>query len=103
MKLLRYGKAARRDIGAITRYVSTQTGDDRAGRTVAAAIVAQCEKLAELPSLMGRPRTELRDGLRSFPFRGYVIFFHYPGDILEIVNVLNARQDIDAYFGKQIA
>jgi len=35
---------------------------------------------------------------RSIAFRGYVIFFRYEGNMLEIVNVLEGHRDIDAYF-----
>ena len=37
-------------------------------------------------------------GCAASHFGGYVIFFRYKGDVLEIVNVLEGHRDIDAYF-----
>lgn len=49
---------------------------------------------------MGRPRRELHPDLRSHPFGNYVIFFRYVGDVIEIVNILEAHRDIDSFFGE---
>jgi len=51
-----------------------------------------------LPGTLGRPRSELRPNLRSFAFRGYVIFFRYQNDTLEVVNILERHRDIESYF-----
>ena len=47
---------------------------------------------------MGRPRAELRPDLRSHPYKSYVIFFRYVGDMFEVVNVLEGHRDIIGYF-----
>jgi plasmid stabilization system protein ParE len=39
-----------------------------------------------------------RPDIRSFAFKGYVIFFRYEGDGFEIVNVLEGHRDVIAYF-----
>ena len=55
--------------------------------------------MAQLPSTLGRPRPELRPDVRSFPFKGYVIFFRYlDDDILEIVHIIEGHRDIAAIF-----
>ena len=55
--------------------------------------------MAQLPSTLGRPRPELRPDLRSFPFKGYVIFFRYlDDDSLEIVHIIEGHRDIAAIF-----
>ncbi len=51
-----------------------------------------------MPGTLGRARPELGADLRSFPFRGHVIFFRYAGDTLEVVNVLEGHRDIEAAF-----
>ena len=51
--------------------------------------------LVENP-LAGRERPELRRGLRSFPVRNYIIFYIPVPDGIEVVRVMNGRQDIDA-------
>jgi toxin ParE1/3/4 len=96
------GLAAARDLNETLKYVAAQADDPRYGYAIADALLSQCEKLATLPGTIGRPRPQLRGDLRSFPFRGYVIFFRYPDDeTLEIVNVLSAKRDIDDFqFGE---
>jgi toxin ParE1/3/4 len=46
--------------------------------------------------LAGRERPELRHGLRSFPVGSYVIFYVPLPDGIEVIRVVNGRQDIDA-------
>jgi toxin ParE1/3/4 len=48
---------------------------------------------------MGREREELAPGLRSFPFRRYLIFYRLFAGGIEIVRVLHAAQDVPALFG----
>ena len=49
---------------------------------------------------MGRPRTDLRPDLRSYPYGNYVIFFRYLDDTLEVVNILQGHRDIETFFGE---
>ncbi len=58
----------------------------------------QCSKLASFPGSIGRLRAELRQGIRSYAYRGYVIFYRTTEDELEIVNVLEGHRDIIAHF-----
>lgn len=97
MKQLRFTDRAREDIAAILRFVAERSGDVAVGVEIADAVTAQCEKLAMLSGTMGRPRPELGPDLRSFPFRGYVIFFRYADDEMVVLNVLNSRRDIETY------
>ena len=48
--------------------------------------------------MLGRPRDSLRKGLRSAPFGNYMIFFNHSVEVLEIVNILHGRSDIEAMF-----
>jgi toxin ParE1/3/4 len=59
---------------------------------------SNAKKLAGLPGVMGRARPELRTDIRSFPHKGYVIFFRYTGDFFEVINVLEGHRDIEAFF-----
>jgi len=61
----------------------------------------QCRKLASLPGTLGRARPELRSDMRSFPYKGYVIFFRYAGDRFEVVNVLEGHRDTISYFREE--
>lgn len=60
----------------------------------------QCRRLAELPGTLGRVRPELRADIRSTPCLGYVIFFRYVENTVEIVNILHGRRDLVAYFAQ---
>ena len=98
MRLLSYSDASLRDIADLAEYAAHVADDDRVGRATAAKLDAQCQKLARLPGLVGRPRDEVRTGLRSFPYGNYVIYFFYPDDeTFKVVNVLSAKQDSDDF------
>ncbi len=50
---------------------------------------------------MGRMRAELQGDMRSFAFRGYVIFFRYVDDVFEVLNVLEGHRDFDTHFNEE--
>jgi len=41
----------------------------------------------------------LRADIRSFPYKGYVIFFRYVAEQFEVVDILERHRDIEAFFG----
>ena len=90
--------AALRDLDDVFEYLAERFADNARAREFVDAIVAQIEKIAGLPSIVGRPRDNLLPGLRSFPFRGYLIFMRYEEDSLVVVNILHSRRDTDAAF-----
>lgn len=49
--------------------------------------------IAENPQ-MGRARSELRPGVRSFPVGSYILFYRDLGDTIDVVRVLNSFRDI---------
>lgn len=53
------------------------------------------DMLAQTP-MAGRARDDLSVNLRSFPVGRYVIFYIPVSDGVEVVRVMNSRQDIDA-------
>ena len=93
-----FSDAALRDLDEIFEFLGEQFGDLQRARAFVSSVVAQIEKIATLPAVLGRPRESLAPGLRSFPFRGYLIFMHYREDSLFIVNILHARRDIETYY-----
>ncbi|NOG85160.1 MAG: type II toxin-antitoxin system RelE/ParE family toxin [Candidatus Scalindua sp. AMX11] len=58
----------------------------------------QCRKLAQLSGQIGRTRPELMEGLRSFVYGNYVIFFMYNNDYLDIVTIIEGHRDIETMF-----
>lgn len=89
------------DLTAILNYITRDSGSRATGRAFIEALRARCRKLAALPGTLGRARPELRPDIRSTPFRGYVIFFRYVEDRLEVVNILEGHRDVVAYFHEE--
>ncbi len=93
--------SVRADLVDILDYVAETSGSVAIAQAFVSDLRAQCHKLAALEATVGRPRPELRADIRSFPFKGYVIFFRYHAGRFEVVNILEAHRDIDAYFGDE--
>jgi toxin ParE1/3/4 len=100
---LAYTAAGRRDLSSIFNYIARESGSLETDRRFTSQIREKCKNLASLPATMGRARPELRQDIRSFALRGYVIFFRYRGEVLEVANVLEGHRDIDSLFGSDDA
>jgi toxin ParE1/3/4 len=98
MRELTLTDAALRNSDEIFLHLSEQTEDLDEARQLVDQLVEQCEKMAAMPIILGRPRDELVPRLRSFPFRGCMIFMAYSEAALEIVAILHGRRDIGAIF-----
>jgi Plasmid stabilization system protein len=98
MRRLRYLASAKADLLEIMTYIAAESGDVAVARRFIETLREQCRKLANLPGELGRARPELRPDIRSFAFRGYVIFFRYVDDAFEVINVLEGHRDIEIYF-----
>lgn len=96
--------SARRDLADIAAYIERESQDRERALEFVDKLVAHCEKLASLSTMMGRARPELRPAFRSVTFGNYVIFLTYesegvgPRDVLKIIHVLWGARDLDAYF-----
>ena len=53
--------------------------------------------LAENPQL-GKPRDEVREGLRSFPEDRHVIFYRIGTDTIDVVGIPHQRQELNRHF-----
>jgi plasmid stabilization system protein ParE len=93
-----YRADAKRDLQAIFRYITRESGDANVGKAFVEALQRQCRHLAGPPGILGRARPELAPNLRSFAFHNYVILFHYERDRFEVVSVIEGHRDIDAHF-----
>ena len=96
MRRLVYLRSAQQDLLEILEYIARESGSAEIAERFVTQLRQQCVKLATFSSTVGRARPELRQDIRSFPFRGYVIFFRYVGETLEIVDVLEGHRDIDS-------
>ncbi|MBB6253654.1 type II toxin-antitoxin system RelE/ParE family toxin [Nitrospirillum iridis] len=86
------------DFTGILTFITRESGSLAIGRGFVGVLQGQCRKLAALPGTLGRARPELHPDIRSFAFKGYVIFFRYRPDTLEVVNVLEGHRDVTAHF-----
>lgn len=98
MRTLRYTSAAIADLADIASHIAKASGDRELAQAFTSRLRRKCAHLAALPGLIGRARPELRPDIRSFSMQNYVLFFRYRDEVFEVVNILHARRDIDAYF-----
>lgn len=101
MRRLRILDSARADIAEIFAYIERQSADTAIAKSFARALNDQCRRLASLPGTLGRARPELRHDLRSAPFKGYVIFFRYIDNVLEVVRIIQGHRDIASLFAER--
>lgn len=107
MYRLLFTPAAQNDLVSIATYIESSSGDVGAARSVTARLVAHCEKIAGVSTVLGRLRPELALGLRSLPSGRYVLLFRYVEDqqehVLEIVGIIHGRRDIFSLFDNRKA
>ena len=81
------------DLDSIWSYIAVD--NIRAADTLLARIGTVFEMLVQSP-LAGRVRADLVQGLRSFAVGNYIVFYFAHSDGVEIVRIMNGRQDISA-------
>jgi len=101
MARLRFTAAARDDLASIAEYIARESGSRVVAERFTGTLRRKCRDLAAAPIHMGRPRPELMPELRSYPYRNYMIFFRYVGDILEVVSVIEGHRDVGAFFSNR--
>jgi toxin ParE1/3/4 len=94
---VRFAPAALRDLEEIADFIS---GDNPAAAlSFVNELRQRCIRLGEMPR-SGALRTDLWPGLRSLPFRSYVIFYTTEGSQVRIERVLHGARDIPSILGK---
>lgn len=88
------------DLVNILDYMTRESGSLVIGRRFVDALRQKCRDLSSLPATIGRARPDLRPDVRSFAFRGYVIFFRYDGDWFEVANIVEGHRDIDSLWSE---
>ena len=86
---------AETDLDDIWWYIA-QDNPDAADRFLD-TIAERCQTLAQFPNI-GISRDELMPSLRSLPIGKYMIFYMPLDDGIQVVRVLPAMMDIDAFF-----
>jgi len=95
----RLAPQARAELSGIWNYIFKESGNAVAADSVIDAITERFYLLSQFPR-MGRPRDDLRPGLRSFPVGQYVIIYTIEGADVEILHVFHGRQDIEGRLGQ---
>ena len=86
------------DLSGIARRLAQASGSKAVGMSFSRDLREQCQKLASLPGTLGRERPDLGPRVRSFPFKGYLIIFHYGDDAFEVARILSGRMNIADLF-----
>jgi toxin ParE1/3/4 len=89
---------AEEDMLEIWSYVAHEASPAFADRQLR-EIYERCATLESWPNA-GRPRDELRTGIRSFPMASYVIFYEIAEKNIWIVRVLHGNRDIETIFAR---
>ena len=98
MRLLHYTDDADRNLVDIALHIAAESQSREVALAFVERLRAKCNNLAALPGTLGTARPELREDIRSTPCQGYVIFFRYRDDALEVVNVLHGSRDVIRHF-----
>lgn len=98
MRKLIFLAAVRADLLGILTHVAAASGNVAVAEGFVGQLRNRCHDLASKPGILGRARQELRPDLRSVAYKGYVIFFRYVEDRLEVVTILEGHRDVDAHF-----
>lgn len=96
---MRYNRAATDALAEIHRYVLDQSKSRLVAERFVRRVKARCERIGDAPHA-GRPRDELRAGLRVVPFEhSAVIAYMVESDIVRIVNIFHGGRDYEALLG----
>ena len=88
---------AEKDLDHIWDYIEEQSSSQVQAANFLRQLFIKLETLAQSPYI-GRTRDELLPGLRSFPFKNYLIFYFPLTRGIDVVRVLDGRRDIERIF-----
>ena len=96
MARIRFAREAKADLKCIAAYIGAES--PIAASRFAERILRKCSLVAERPAL-GRPRPELKSGLRSTPVDRCVIFYWPAEDGIIVARILHSARDIARLLG----
>ena len=95
MNSYRYSSDANADVEEITLYIFEL--NPVAAHHFLNALEETCELLAGHP-LLGRPRPELGEGLRSFPIGNFLIFYTPSAQGIDVARIIYGGRDLPKVF-----
>jgi toxin ParE1/3/4 len=90
--------SAIQDLDSISSYFFSRNIE--AGEQLLQEFTRKCKNLAAFPA-MGKSYSLVRVDLRGIQLKGYIILYRLVGDGVEIVRVVNARQDLESLFEEE--
>jgi toxin ParE1/3/4 len=87
--------SASRDLNRIAEYFLERNIE--AGERLFREFNQKCFNLVQFPNI-GRSYAHIRPKLRGLPLDGYIIFYEVVDENVEILRVVNGRQDLEALF-----
>lgn len=87
---------AKADLKEIWRYIAEDSlvaADDFLD-----SLYSKCEKAADT-GFYGRTRPDLGDGIYSYPYRKFMLYFQKKGRVLYVVRVLRGSRDQSRHLG----
>jgi toxin ParE1/3/4 len=97
MPSYRLTKRARRDVIKIWQHIAED--NEQAADRFIDLLMHYFSLLGDNPRA-GRRRDDLRQGYRSFPVGGYLIFYRITEPGVCIMHLVHARRDIEAFLGQ---
>ncbi len=93
----RLAPQAEADLEDLAFYVFLESGSLEVADLLIESITQRFDLLAAHPHA-GRPRDNLRPGIRSFPVRGHLVFYRIDDSDVVIVRVVSGGRDLDELF-----
>jgi toxin ParE1/3/4 len=95
MKRYIISPSATRDLNAIADYFLEHNIE--AGENLLREFNRKCRNLIQFPN-MGKSYANLKPDLRGLPLDGYIVLYRVKGDAVEVLRVVNGRQDLESLF-----
>jgi toxin ParE1/3/4 len=89
-------KPASQDLEDIADYFGRNSGLNKSEQFIN-EITASMTRIASFPQI-GRQRDELSSGLRSLPYKQYLIFYWIQESTIEIVRIVSGYQNLTKLF-----
>lgn len=96
MAKLLISPAAMADLDDIWDYIAEDSPE--AATRFLSLLLEQCQLLADSPYL-GRERADIgREGVRSYPFKNYILLYQVEKNVVEVLHVFHGKRDYPRLF-----
>ena len=92
-----YRPGAIADLQRIFDVIAESSGSDLVAQRFIDRIMQRCSKIGDAPR-GGRPRDDLKPGLRTIPFERTALIAYRISDLVEIINVFYGGRDYETLY-----